>query len=127
MQSGPEVFGKSRFIMTFLTTLGVTEILCTFRLGLGGKAGKWILEFSRLEFLEKFLANNFPLSDAEYNNSELLNIEGISRFIPVENTISNSPKVLRAKFLGSNGLFCFSRICKFGSLQSPFATITSLK
>ena len=113
--------------MTFLTTLGVTEILCTFRLGLGGKAGKWILEFSRLEFLEKFLANNFPLSDAEYNNSELLNIEGISRFIPVENTISNSLKVLRAKFLGSNGLFCFSRICKFGSLQSPFATITSLK
>ena len=115
MQSGLEAFDKSRFIMTFLTTLGVTEILCTFRLGLGGKAGKWILEFSRLEFLEKFLANNFPLSDAENNNSELLNIEG------------NSPKVLRAKFLGSNGLFCFSRICKLGSLQSPFATITSLK
>ena len=127
IQSGPDAFDKSRFIMTFLTILGVTEILCNFRLVLEGKTGKEIPESSRLEFLEKFLANNFPLSDAEYNNSELLNIEGISRFIPVENTISNSPKVLRAKFLGSNGLFCFSRICKFGSLQSPFATITSLK
>ena len=64
--------------MTFLTTLGVTEILCTFRLGLGGKAGKWILEFSRLEFLEKFLANNFPLSDAEDNTSGPLNRGGIA-------------------------------------------------
>ena len=36
------------------------------------------------------------------------------------------PKVLRAKFLGSNGFFCFSRICKFDSFKKPFATITSL-
>ena len=43
-----------------------------------------------------------------------------------ENTISNSPKVTRAKFLGSNGLFCFISICKFGSFKKPFATITSL-
>ena len=40
--------------------------------------------------------------------------------------VSNSPKVTRAKFLGSNGLFCFSSICKFGSFKNPFATITSL-
>ena len=49
-----------------------------------------------------------------------------SRFTYVENTISNSPKVTRAKFLGSNGLFCFISICKFGSFKNPFATITSL-
>ena len=36
------------------------------------------------------------------------------------------PKVPRAKFLGSNGLFCFISICKFGSFKNPFATITSL-
>ena len=44
----------------------------------------------------------------------------------VENTISNSPKVLRTKFLGGDGLFCFSSIGKFGSFKNPFATITSL-
>ena len=49
-----------------------------------------------------------------------------SRFTFVKNTLSNSPKVMRAKFLESNGLFCFFSICKFGSLKNPFAKITSL-
>ena len=44
----------------------------------------------------------------------------------VENTIGNSPKVPRAKFLGSDGLFCFISICKFGSFKNPFAAIASL-
>ena len=48
-----------------------------------------------------------------------------SRFTFVENTNNNSPKVLRAKCLGSDGLFCFSSIYKFGSFRNPFATITS--
>ena len=39
-----------------------------------------------------------------------------SRFTFVENTISNSPKIPRVKFLWSDGLFCFSSICKFGTL-----------
>ena len=33
---------------------------------------------------------------------------------------------MRTKFLGSNWLFCFISICKFGSFKNPFATITSL-
>ena len=41
------------------------EILCSFRLVLEGKTGKEIPKLSRLEFLEKFLANNFTLSDAK--------------------------------------------------------------
>ena len=52
--------------MTFLTILGVTEILCNFRVVLEGKTGKEIPESSRLEFLEKFSANNFAISDAEH-------------------------------------------------------------
>ena len=36
-QSGPDAFQKSRFIMSFLSILGVTEILCSFRLVLQGK------------------------------------------------------------------------------------------
>ena len=64
--------------MTFLTILGVTEILCSFKLVLEGKTGKEIPESSRLEFLEKFSANNFALSDAEDNTSRLLNRGGIA-------------------------------------------------
>ena len=64
--------------MTFLTILGVTEILCSFRLVLEEKTGKEIPESSRLEFLEKFSANNFALSDAEDNTSGPLNRGGIA-------------------------------------------------
>ena len=60
--------------MTFLTILDVTEILSSFRLVLEKKTGKEIPESSRLEFLEKFLANNF----AEDNTSRLLNRGGIA-------------------------------------------------
>ena len=67
------------FIMTFLTKLGVTEILCSFRLVLVGKTGEEMLESSRLEFLEKFSANNFAF---------------------VENTISNSPKIHESQVSG---------------------------
>ena len=76
IQSGSKAFGKSRFIMIFLTILGVKEIICSFTF--------------------------------------------------VENTISNLPKVPKANFLGSHGLFFFISICKFGSFKNPFATITSL-
>ena len=64
--------------MTFLTILGVTEILCSFKLVLEGKTGKEIPESSRLEFLDKFSANNFALSDAEDNTSGPLNGGGIA-------------------------------------------------
>ena len=54
------------------------EILCSFRLVLEGKTGKEIPESSRLEFLEKFLANSFALSDEGDNTSGLLNRGGIA-------------------------------------------------
>ena len=73
IQSGPDAFDESRFVMNFLTILGVMEILCTFRLVLEGKTGKEVPESSRFEFLEKFLANNFALSDAEDTTSGSLN------------------------------------------------------
>ena len=73
IKSGPGAFEESRFVITFLTILGYTEILCSFRLVLEGKTGKEIPEPSRLEFLEKFLANNFALLDADDNTSGPLN------------------------------------------------------
>ena len=62
--------------MIFLTLLEVTEILCSLRLVLEGKTGKEIPESSRLEFLEKFSANNFALSLTEDNTSRALNRGG---------------------------------------------------
>ena len=78
IQSGPHAFDESRFVMTVLTILGFIEILCCFRLVLEGKTGKEIPKSSKLEFLLKFLANNFPLSDAEYNTSRPSNREGMA-------------------------------------------------
>ena len=86
IQSGTDAFDKSRFNMTFLTILGVTEILCSFKWVLEGKTGKEIPESSRLEFLEKFSANNFALSDAEDNTSGSLNRGGIAD-LPLSRTI----------------------------------------
>ena len=78
IQSEPDALDESRFVMTFLTILGGMEILSSFRLVLEGKTGKEIPESSRLEFLEKFLANNFALSDTEDNTSGQLNRGGIA-------------------------------------------------
>ena len=64
--------------MTFLSILGVTEILCSFKLVLERKTGKEIPESSRLEFLQKLSANNFALSDAEDTSNGRLNREGIT-------------------------------------------------
>ena len=45
IQSGPHTFDESKFIMTFLSILGVTEILCSFRLVAEAKTGKDIPEW----------------------------------------------------------------------------------
>ena len=78
IQSRPGATDESRFVMTFLTILGVIEILCCFRLVLQGKTGKEIPKSARLEFSEKHLANNFALSDAEDKTSRPLNRGGIA-------------------------------------------------
>ena len=59
IQSGPDASDESWFVLTFLIILVVAETLCSFTLVLEGKTSKKISELSRLEFLEKFLANNF--------------------------------------------------------------------
>ena len=58
--------------------MGVPEILCSFKLVLEGETGKEIPESSRLQFIEKFSANNFALSDEEDNTSGPLNRGGIT-------------------------------------------------
>ena len=72
--------------MAFLTILGDKKILCSFKLVLGGKTGKEIPKLSTLEFLEKFSANNFALSDAEDNTSGALN-RGVIGDLPLLRTL----------------------------------------
>ena len=107
IQSESDVFNKERFILTFFTILEVTEILFSFRL---------VLEvFSKqFCFIRCRRGHLWAIEQRRY-----------SRFTFVENTIGNLPKVLGVNFLGSDGLFCFISICKFGSFKNPFATITS--
>ena len=94
------------------------EVLCRFRLVLEGKTSKhW-----RLEFLEKFLANNFALSDAEDNAYIPLNRGGIAD-LPLRRTLLAIRQKPRDS---SDGLSYFSSICKFGSFKNHFTTITSL-
>ena len=62
------------------------EILDSFRLVAEGKTGKEIPKSSRLEVLEKFLANNFALSDTEDNTSRLLNRGGLAN-LPLLRTL----------------------------------------
>ena len=50
-----DIFDKSSLVMTYLTNLEVTEILCSFRSALERKTSKEIHESSRLEFLENNL------------------------------------------------------------------------
>ena len=58
--------------------LGAAGVLQSLRLNLEEKAGKEISEPSRLEFLEKFSANTFALSDTEGKTSVPLNRRGIA-------------------------------------------------
>ena len=64
--------------MTFLTILGATEVWCSFRLVLERQNGKEIPKSSRLEILEKFLVNNFALSNVKDKTSGPLNWGGVA-------------------------------------------------
>ena len=72
-----------KLVMTFLTIFRVIEILCSCRLILEGKTGKEIPNSTklRLDLLEKLLAHNCTLPDAEDNTSAVLNRGGITDFL----------------------------------------------
>ena len=58
--------------------LGSYRKIMQFQISSRRKTDKEIPESSRLEFLEKFSANSFTLSDAEENTSGPLNRGGIA-------------------------------------------------
>ena len=90
-----------------------------------GKTGKEIPRSSRLEFLEKFLANNFSLSDIEENTSGSLNRGGIADLPLLITLLVIHQKSWEPSFWEVIDS-CFISICKFASFKNPFATITRL-
>ena len=92
IQSGPDAFDESRFVMTFLTILGVMEILCR------RETRHELPESSRLELLEKFLAKNFALSDAEDNTSGSLNRGGIGDLLLLKTLLQIRQKYRESSF-----------------------------
>ena len=125
VKSASDASGKLRLVMTFLANLGVILILCFISVVLERITGKEILESSRFELLEMFLANNSVLSDPEDNTSGPLNRVSLADLPPLR-TLLAICQVPRAQFLGSDRLYCFSSICMFGSFKNSFAMMTSL-
>ena len=68
------------------------EILYSFRLVLEGKTGNEIPKSSRLESLEKILANKFSLSDSEDNTSGTMNRGGIADLSSLRTLLAISQK-----------------------------------
>ena len=58
IQSEPDAFDEARLVLTFLANLGVTGILCIFRVVLKRKASKEAPGSSRLGFLKSFQQTN---------------------------------------------------------------------
>ena len=102
------------------------EILCSFRLVLEGKTGKEISESSRFEFLEKFLANNFALSDAEDNTSGPLNRGGIADLPLLRTLLAIRQKSREPSFWEVMDSFVLVAYASLAVSRNPFATITSL-
>ena len=102
------------------------EILCSFRLVLEGKTGKEIPESSRFEFLEKFLANNFALSDAEDNTSGPLNRGGIADLPLLRTLLAIRQKSREPSFWEVMDSFVLVAYASLAASRTLFATITSL-
>ena len=80
-------------ITTFLTILGVIDMI-KFQISSRGETGKEVPKSSRLEFSEKFLTNNFALSEAEDNTPMPLNRGGTTDLLLLRTLLAICQKSL---------------------------------
>ena len=99
---------------------------CSFRLVLEGEIGKDIPESSRLEFSERFLGNNFALSDAEDNTSGPLNRGGITDLPLLRTLLAIRQKSREPSFWKVMDYFVLVAYASLAASRTLFATITSL-
>ena len=91
-----------------------------------GIAGKEIHKSSRLESLKKISQGSFTLNRHRRQHLRVIKWKRYSWYTLAANTIINSPKVARAKFLGSDRCCCCISISKFGTFKNPFGIIFSV-
>ena len=99
-------------------------MLSSFRLVLKWKTGKEIPESSRAEFLEKFLAINFVLSNADNSTSGLLNRGHMADFPLLRTLLPICQKSREPSFWEM--IDSFISTWKFGSFKNTFAMINAL-
>ena len=104
--------------MTFLTILGVAEILCCFRFVLEGKTVKEIAKSSRLEFLEKFLENNFASSDGEDDTYGPLKRVGITDLRLLRTLLAIYQKPQERRFWNVMDFFGFLAYASLGASRT---------
>ena len=102
------------------------EILCSFRSVLEGKTGKEMPESSRLEFVEKFLANNFVLSGVEGKTSGSLNRRGIAELPLLKILLAIRQKSREPSFWEVMDSFVLVAYENLENFKNPFATIINL-
>ena len=112
--------------MTILTILRVMEILCSFRLVLEGKTCKEMSQSSRLEFVEKFLANNFALSSAEGSTSGSLNRRALVELPLLRTLLAIRQKSREPSFWEVMDSFVLVAYANLENFKNPFAMIISL-
>ena len=99
--------------------MGVTKILCSFRWVQEGQTGKETCSI-KIRVIRNVFSKQLCFI---WCTRQAVEWRRYSRFTFVKNTISNLPKVPTVKFLGSDRLFYFISICKFGRFQNPLSTL----
>ena len=118
IQSGLDVFDEASFVMTFLTILGVTVILCSSKKD-NGYRDTWVFKI-------RVLGNNFALLDAEDNISGSMN-RGSATGLPVLRTLSAVlQKSQKTSFWEVIDSFVLLANARFSALRTRFAKVTSL-
>ena len=118
-----DTFDESRFNMTFLTTLGITEKLRSSRsvrkTGKGKQKREQIPKSSRLEFLETLLANKFALSDTDDNTSRPIDRGSIADLLLLRTLLEIRQKFQEPGFSEVIRLLFYQQM-QVWQLQQPF-------
>ena len=119
IRSGPDAFDESRF-----NHLESYVNIMQFQISSRRENKQRDTRVIKFRVLRKFFSKQLCFIRCRRQHFWAVKWRRYSRFTFIENTISNYPKVPRAKFLG--GPFYFSSIYKFDSFKNLFAALTSL-
>ena len=111
IQSGPDPYEESKLVMTFMTNLVVTGIMC--------------IRVIKIGVLIEVTSNRFALPDAKDNNAGKLNTGSVADLPLLRTLLAIYQKSCESSFWRVIHSF-FVNIIKFGSFNNTVETITSL-